>query len=84
MADQVSSWRDVVTDRPDADAVVLVCIHRCRLIDGAWCRVERFHLPHGFDSMPLATELAEARNRQRWPSFDWLKDPTEAFLAFRD
>ena len=84
MADQVSPWRDVVTDRPDADAVVLVCIHRCRLIDGAWCHVERFHLPHGFDSMPLATEFAEARNRQTWPSFDWLKEPTEAFLAFRD
>ena len=31
-----------------------------------------------------ATEYAEARNRQCWPSFDWLQSPQEAYLAFRD
>jgi hypothetical protein len=34
--------------------------------------------------MASATEYAEARNRQRWLSFDWLKEPQEAFLAFRE
>jgi len=34
--------------------------------------------------MASATEYAEHRNRQRWPAFDWLKEPQEAFLAFRD
>ena len=31
--------------------------------------------------MAHATEYAEHRNRLRRPSFDWCKEPTEAFLA---
>jgi len=31
--------------------------------------------------MAYATEYAEHRNRLRRPSFDWCKEPTEAFLA---
>ena len=34
MADQVSPWRDAVTDRPDADAVVLVCTIGGSLLTG--------------------------------------------------
>jgi hypothetical protein len=34
--------------------------------------------------MASATEHAEHRNRQKQPSFDWLKEPTEAYLAIRD
>ena len=35
-------------------------------------------------TMAHAVEFAETLNRQRWPSFDWLKEPREAFLAVRD
>ena len=59
-------------------------IIRCRLIGDRWERLERIHLPFGFDSEAAATAYAENLNRQRWPSFDWIKEPTEAFLAFRD
>ena len=62
----------------------MISIHLCRLTDGEWCRIERYHVGHGFDSMASATEYAENKNRQRWPSFDWLKEPQEAYLAFRE
>ena len=62
----------------------MISIHRCQLINDQWQRVERYHVGHGFDSMAHAVEFAEAKNRQRWPSFDWIKEPREAFLAFRD
>lgn len=62
----------------------MIEIHLCRLENDAWRRVERLHIGHGFDSMASATEYAEHKNRQKWPSFDWLKEPREAFLAFRE
>ena len=62
----------------------MISIFLCRLTDGDWCRIERLHIGHGFDTMASATEYAEHRNRQRWPSFDWLQSPQEAYLAFRD
>ena len=62
----------------------MISIHRCQLINDQWQRVERLHLPHGFDTMAHAVEYAENKNRQRWPSFDWLKEPQEAYLAFRE
>ena len=62
----------------------MIEIHLCRLTDGEWCRVERLHVTHGFDTMAHAVEFAEAKNRQRWPSFDWLKEPQDAYLAFRE
>ena len=62
----------------------MISIHLCRLTDGQWQSIEHLHLPHGFDTMAHAVEFAEARNRQTWPSFDWLNQPQEAFLAFRD
>jgi hypothetical protein len=62
----------------------MIQISLCKLTDGVWQRIERLHVGHGFDTMAHAVEFAEARNRQRWPSFDWLKEPQEAFLAFRD
>ncbi len=62
----------------------MIQIFLCKLTDGEWQRVESLHVSHGFDTMSHAVEFAEARNRQRWPGFDWLKEPQEAFLAFRD
>lgn len=62
----------------------MISIFLCRLTDGEWRRVERLHLGHGFDTMAHAVEFAETLNRQRWPSFDWLQSPQEAYLAFRD
>ena len=62
----------------------MIQIFLCRLTDGEWCRVERYHVGHGFDSMAHAVEYAENKNRQRWPSFDWIKEPQEAYLACRD
>ena len=62
----------------------MISIHLCRLTDGEWQRIERLHVGHGFDTMAHAVEFAEAKNRQRWPSFDWLKEPQEAYLAFRE
>ena len=62
----------------------MIQIFLCRLENDQWVRIERLHVSHGFDSMAHAVEFAEARNRQRWPAFDWLESPQEAFLAFRD
>ncbi len=62
----------------------MISIFRCQLVDGEWCRVESLHVGHGFASMAHAVEFAEARNRQRWPGFDWLREPQKAFLAFRE
>ena len=62
----------------------MIEIHLCRLTDGQWQRIERLHIGHGFDTMAHAVEYAENKNRQRWPSFDWLKEPQEAFLAFHE
>lgn len=62
----------------------MISIFLCRLTDGEWCRVERLHLGHGFDSMAHATEYAETLNLRTWPKFDWCKSPTEAFLALKD
>jgi hypothetical protein len=47
-------------------------------------REDKVHLGHGFDSMVHAAEFAEHRNRQQLPGFDWIKQPRQAFLAFRD
>ncbi len=38
----------------------------------------------GFALMSEAVEYAETLNRQRWPSFDWIREPTEAYLAILD
>ena len=62
----------------------MISIYRCQLINDQWQRIERLHLPHGFDSMAHAVEFAEARNRQTWAGFDWLQSPQEAYLAIRD
>jgi hypothetical protein len=62
----------------------MIQIFLCKLTDGEWVRLERLHVGHGFDSMAHAVEFAEARNRQRWPGFDWLREPQKAFLAFRE
>jgi hypothetical protein len=62
----------------------MIEIHLCRLENDQWVRVERHHVGFGFESMSHAVEFAEARNRQRWPGFDWLRQPTEAYLAIRD
>ena len=61
----------------------MISIHRCILENDQWQRVERLHVGHGFDTMASATEFAETLNRQRWPSFDWIKEPQEAYLAIR-
>ena len=62
----------------------MISIFLCRLENDAWRRVERHHTGRGFVLMSEAVEFAETLNRQRWPSFDWLKEPQEAFLAFRE
>jgi len=62
----------------------MIQIFLCKLTDGEWQRVESLHVSHGFDSMAHAVEYAEARNRQRWPAFDWLRQPQEAYLAIRE
>ncbi len=62
----------------------MITIYRCKLTAGVWHRIERLHVGHGFDTMAHATEYAEARNRQRWPGFDWIREPVEAYLAVRD
>jgi hypothetical protein len=62
----------------------MIEIHRCQLVEGEWCRIERRHVGHGFDSMAHAVEYAENLNRQKWPGFDWCDSPTEAFLALKD
>jgi hypothetical protein len=56
----------------------------CRIEKDQWARVGRLHIGQGFETMADAVEYAEHPNWQRWPSFDWLKAPAEAFLAFRD
>ena len=63
---------------------IMITIIRCAYLGDKWERIERVHLPFGFDSEAAATAYAENLNRQRWPSFDWLKEPQEAYLAFRD
>ena len=62
----------------------MITIYRCKLTDGEWCRIERLHVGHGFDCMAHAVEFAEHKNRVKWPGFDWLKEPQEAFLAIRE
>jgi hypothetical protein len=62
----------------------MIEIHLCRLTDGEWCRVERHHTTRGFASMLEATEFAEALNAKTWERFDWIREPQEAYLAFRD
>lgn len=62
----------------------MISIHRCILENDAWRRVERYHIGRGFALMSEAVEFAETLNRQRWPSFDWIKEPQEAYLAGRD
>ncbi len=61
----------------------MIQIFLCRLTDGVWQRIERRHVGHRFDTMAGAVEYAEHKNRQRWPGFDWLNEPQEAFLVFR-
>lgn len=61
----------------------MISIHLCRLTDGEWCRVERYHVGHGFDTMAHAVEYAEALNARTWPRFNWLSEPVEAYLAMR-
>ena len=62
----------------------MISIHRCQLINDQWQRIERLHVGRGFALMSEAVEFAETLNRQRWPSFDWIREPTEAYLAFPD
>ena len=62
----------------------MISIHRCILENDQWQRVERYHVGRGFALMSEATEYAETLNRQTWERFDWIKEPTEAFLAVRD
>jgi len=62
----------------------MIQIYLCRLEDDQWLRVERHHTTRGFASMLEATEYAEALNAKTWERFDWLLEPAEAYLAFRD
>ena len=62
----------------------MIQIFLCKLTDGEWCRVERHPTGRGFALMSEAVEYAETLNRQTWERFDWIKEPTEAFLAVRD
>ena len=62
----------------------MIQIFLCKLTDGEWRRVERHHTTRGFASMLEATEFAEALNAKTWERFDWIKEPREAFLAFRE
>ena len=62
----------------------MISIHRCRLVDGAWCRVERYHVDRSFASMAEGVDFAEALNARTWSRFDWLLEPQEAFLALKD
>ena len=62
----------------------MISIHRCILENDQWQRVERYHVGRGFALMSEAVEYAETLNRQTWERFDWIKEPTEAFLAVRD
>lgn len=59
----------------------MIGIFLCRREQDRWVRVERLHVGFGFETLALASEFAEARNRQRWPQFDWLDEPSEAYLA---
>jgi hypothetical protein len=63
---------------------IMIQIFLCKLTDGEWRRVERYHVGRGFALMSEAVEYAETLNRQRWPSFDWIREPTEAYLAILD
>ena len=62
----------------------MITIIRCAYLGDKWERIERVHLPFGFDSEAAATAYAENLNKQKWPSFDWLQSPQEAYLAFRE
>jgi hypothetical protein len=62
----------------------MIQIHRCKLTDGEWQRVERHHTTRGFALMSEAVEYAETLNARTWERFDWLQSPQEAYLAFRD
>ena len=63
---------------------IMITIFLCKLTDGEWQRIERLHIGHGFDSMAHAVEHDETLNKQKWPGFDWLQSPQEAFLALKD
>ena len=62
----------------------MISIHRCQLINDQWRRIERYHVGRGFALMSEAVEYAETLNRQTWERFAWIREPQEAFLAFRD
>ncbi len=61
----------------------MIAIFRCRLEKGVWRRVERHHTTRGFALMSEAVEFAESLNARTWERFDWVRGPTEAFLAIR-
>ncbi len=61
----------------------MIEIHLCKLTDGEWQRIERYHVGRGFALMSEAVELAETLNSRTWPKFDWLSEPVEAYLAMR-
>jgi hypothetical protein len=59
-------------------------IVRCAYLGDKWERLERVHLPFGFDTEAAAVAYAENLNKQKWPGFDWCDSPQEAFLALKD
>ena len=62
----------------------MIQIFLCKLTDGEWRRIERHHTTRGFASMLEAVEFAEALNAKTWERFDWVREPTEAYLAILD
>ena len=63
---------------------IMITIIRCAYIGDKWERLERVHLPFGFDTEAAATAYAENLNKREWPGFDWCDSPTEAYLALKD
>ena len=62
----------------------MISIYRCRLVNERWDRIERYHVDRSFASMAEGVDFAESLNVRTWPRFDWIREPQEAFLAFRD
>jgi hypothetical protein len=62
----------------------MITIFRCKLTDGEWQRVERYHTTRGFSKMAEAVEYDESLNEKTWARFDWLNQPQETFLPICD
>ena len=81
MADQVSPWRDAVTDRPDADAVVLVCTIGGSLLTGWITGGGEWQAIYPTEAMPYTRR--KPRDAASDPPAHWMPIPTPPWDSTR-